>query len=344
MACYNPLHAYYRLRDDGKKDLVFVESNELPWHFKDGVLYPGQIDVPCGQCIGCRLQRSKEWALRCMLECETMEKKGLNSFFVTLTYDDEHLPTNRDLLIQKYGEIIFDIHQPTLVKSDPAEFIKRLRSRLSYDYGVTGMKVYYSGEYGDETGRPHYHLILFGIPDDVPLEFLKYDRHGFPLFHSPLLSDCWKKGFVVIGAVNFEACAYVARYVLKKQTGQASSFYDFNEIQPEFCEMSRRPGIGKEYYDLFKDDIYRFDAITKKGAKGKVIDHKPPRYFDKLFNYDDPDEMAAVLKKRHSIAKSRERDALSRTSLSKEAYLKLKEANQYHKIKDFIRDPERFDK
>lgn len=159
-------------------------------------------------------------------------------------------------------------------------------------------------------------------------------------------------GFVVVGDVTFESCAYVARYVLKKQTGQYADFYALNCIEPEFCGMSRRPGIAKSWYDIHKNDlcfgtIGEFgdnclirDYIIKKGAKGKVITHSPPKYFDKLFSYDDPDFMQLIKDARCDSAKNRMRQALSATSLSSEEYLKLREGNHINAIKCMVREPD----
>lgn len=345
MSCYHPLHMYYdKFTEDGKEKHIFVDDNSvLPFIAPDGHVYTESRDVPCGQCIGCRLDRSREWALRCVLEASQHE----HNLFVTLTYDDAHLPWNSQYQEELYGEIVTD-EIPTLVKTDPSAFIKRLRARLKYNYDCDTLRVYYCGEYGDKTGRPHYHLILFGLPE-LPLKLRGRDKLGFPVYNCDLFDQCWKKGFAVVGEVTFESCAYVARYVMKKQTGDKADIYHRLCIVPEFVEMSRRPGIGKLWYDEFKydkcyaklkdDDTFDIiDGITWRSGKGKVLTHRPPRYFDKLFTYDDGYIMDEIKEARYESAKNRQFHILNSTSLSIEEYQSLKEGNHLNAIKILTRD------
>lgn len=340
MSCYHPLKAYYRLRDDGKKDIVFVDDNSLPSYERDGIVYHQKIEIPCGQCVGCRLDYSRQWAIRCMLEASQWK----NNYFVTLTYDDAHLSSNVGLQMQSYGDIVSPV-LPTLVKKDPSDFIKRLRSYIDYHYfnfygDGTSMRVYYCGEYGSKTNRPHYHLILFNCPDFPLTEWCK-DKQGFSLFNCSVLEKCWKKGFVVVGEVTFESCAYVARYVMKKQKGLGAEKYLALNIQPEFVEMSRRPGIGKTWYDLHKyDKCYDNDEISMKLSKGKSGYVKPPKYFDRLFEYDDPELLAELKSKRCFSAQNRMKNELKSTSLSFDEYLKMKEENKLFAISKLTRSLE----
>ena len=130
MPCFGPLVAYYaaEVSESGKRRLVFDKR-----HSHSGV----KIQLPCGQCIGCRLERSRQWAIRCMHE------KSLYSLssFLTLTYDDDHLPPNG-----------------TLVKRDFQLFMKRLRWEMG-----DGIRFFACGEYGDGNLRPHYHALLFNV-------------------------------------------------------------------------------------------------------------------------------------------------------------------------------------
>jgi len=177
------------------------------------------VELPCGKCIGCRLEYSRQWAMRCMHEAQTNE---CNSY-VTLTYNDKNLT---------YGH-----NQATLVPKDLQLFLKRLRKK-------TGKKIsYYAcGEYGDATKRPHYHLCIFGydFPDKIHVE----TKRDFKLYESRLLSGLWKAGIHRIGEVTFESAAYVARYIMKKQKGATKKIYSDLGIEPEFARMSLKPGIG----------------------------------------------------------------------------------------------------
>lgn len=185
--------------------------------------------------------------------------------FLTLTYDDEHLPSTG-----------------SLNKFDFMLFFKRLRKR----YGP-GIRYYQCGEYGDKSARPHHHAIVFGFrPDDLTL----YSQNdGIPLYNSPAITSLWGHGYVVIGDVTFDSCCYVARYVLKKVTGPTSKAH-YGGLLPEYTTMSRRPGIGRLHYDTYKSDMYNYDLCVLKD------EHicKPPKYYDRLYDIDSPEHMSAL--------------------------------------------------
>ena len=210
------------------------------------------IVLPCGQCMACRLNKSREWATRCVLEAKMHDE----NCFITLTYDDEHLPKD-------YG----------LQKQDFTNFIKRLRKN-------TGSKIRYfaAGEYGDLYSRPHYHACIFGWkPSDLVLYSV---RNGVNLYMSETILKAWQyQGFVTVGDVTFESAAYVARYVTKKITGsQAEDHYQGR--QPEYTVMSRRPGIAASFFEKYSTDIYGKDFIVIRDQ----IKCKPPRYFDRIYD------------------------------------------------------------
>ena len=155
MACYHPLIGKYtgELTENGKKQFK-IEGNLDPLIAKE--LYPGSVVIPCGKCLGCRLDYSRQWADRMMLELETSG----SAVFVTLTYDNDHATCCKT---DEYGNDMFY----TLVKKDFQDFMKRLRGSSL----VNGKKLrfYAAGEYGDNTFRPHYHAILFGLSiADIP--------------------------------------------------------------------------------------------------------------------------------------------------------------------------------
>uniref|UniRef100_A0AAU8AXP0 Replication initiator protein n=1 Tax=Dulem virus 166 TaxID=3145643 RepID=A0AAU8AXP0_9VIRU len=279
--CTNPLHAFKVAPDNGNgKPLYKIVSGEID-HL--GTLYD-YIEIPCGKCIACRLAYSRQWADRCMLEAQDHD----SNYFVTLTYDDEHLPVN-EIVDTETGEIV---KHATLVKRDLQLFIKRLRKQ-------TGQKIrYYAcGEYGSQTYRPHYHAILFGLTLD-DLRLYKMSPDGYNYYNSQTLDDIWKNGYSVITNVTWDTCAYTARYILKKKFGSAAEFYVRNSIEPEFTTMSRRPGIGRNYYEKNKNTMFDTDFLYLGGPDGSRS-IKPPRYFERLFDAENPD----VFKNRRKLSR-----------------------------------------
>lgn len=245
MTCYHPLLAY---RSEGK--IVFSK----PFAFAKG------FNLPCGQCIGCRLKYSQEWAVRLMHENQMHDQ----SCFITLTMNDEYMQTRENPL--------------SLDKSEYQRFMKRLRAK----YGKK-IRYFHCGEYGEKNGRPHYHAILFGV--DFEDKELFQVRDEIRLYVSESLSQLWPYGFSTIGEVTFESCAYVARYVTKKITGEKAKEHYIRwdpltgegiPIEQEYATMSRKPGIGQTWLEKYKSDVYPHDYVVIK--KHKI---RPPRYYDK---------------------------------------------------------------
>lgn len=257
VACYRPQPAV-RLSDGTVK---FV-SRDHPKKEVDLVL-------PCGQCIGCRLERARSWAVRCVHESRLHE----SNCFVTLTYDDSNLPAGGSL---DYPEF--------------QRFMKRLRK------SVGSVRFYMGGEYGDQLLRPHYHVIIFGydFPDKV---FFKRSNSGERIYTSEILSRLWPFGLSSIGAVTFESAAYIARYCVQKVNGDlAKSHYETftsdGEIIyrcPEFNHMSLKPGIGAGFFERFYSDIFPRDYTVINGTK-----HKLPGYYDVLLERRDPDLLESL--------------------------------------------------
>lgn len=202
------------------------------------------IEIPCGQCIGCRLDYSRQWADRCMLELQDHK----SSYFVTLTYDDDHVPFTftSDSDTGECEQMVL-----TLRKRDFQLFMKRLRKALPEQK----LRYFAAGEYGSETFRPHYHAIIFGLElNDLRL-YKRALNAKYSYYNSATLEKVWPFGHVVVGKVTWETCAYTARYIMKKQKGTNASVYsDFN-IEPEFSLMSRKPGIARNYYEQNKSRI-----------------------------------------------------------------------------------------
>lgn len=247
MACYKPV-ASLRL-DDGT--VLFGQ--------KASAKFSGsELELPCRQCIGCRLERSRQWAMRCLHEASIHD----GNMFVTLTYDDEHLPKNG-----------------SLVYRDVQLFLKRLRKK----YGKVSF--YCGGEYGSLNARPHYHLCIFGLYFDDRKLFS--ERQGNKIYTSDNLSSLWPLGFSCFGDVTFQSAAYIARYCVQKVTGQmADEHYrridlttgEVYNIEPEFNRMSLKPAIGKRWLEKYQTDVFPSDFVIVNGRKVK-----PPKYYDALF-------------------------------------------------------------
>jgi hypothetical protein len=291
MACYHPITAYRsrsgRDPKSGKWPLVFNRAN-------------GYIDmpviVPCGQCIGCRLEKSRQWAIRCLHESSLYE----NNCFLTLTYNDANLPTDG-----------------SLNKRDIVLFLKRLRKQFG-----SGIRFFQCGEYGSLLSRPHHHSIIFNF--DFPDKVLWSVREGIRLYRSPILERLWPYGFSTIGDVTFESAAYVARYITKKITGDNSAEY-YGGRQPEFITMSRRPGIARNWYEKFYSDVYPADSCVVR--PGLIC--RPPKYYDNLYDLQEPDIFSGIKLKRTKLAKLSQDNDYDR--------LAVREKVQYLKFHKLIR-------
>ena len=207
--------------------------------------------VPCGRCVPCMERRQKDWAFRLQQELKYTQGR---SVFVTLTYDDEHLPFSES------GE-------PTLVKRDFQLFMKRFRKQFS-DYTL---RYFACGEYGfhPQTGvvaRPHYHAIIFGLPNDTN----KIDS---------ILHDCWKNGFITFDGVTRGRCFYVAKYCIKPN----NRVNDFDKIERPFALMSTRPPIGSKYLDVASDYHRKSQSFFCVDSKSQKV--ALPRYYkERIFN------------------------------------------------------------
>lgn len=257
MPCYHPLKGWRsrRVNASGKRSIVFQRSEG----FSDLA-----VEIPCGQCIGCRLERSRQWAIRCVHEASLYE----DNCFVTLTYDDEHLPESRSLVLRDFQL-----------------FMKRLRMLVGMGFD-SGIRFFHCGEYGEKFERPHYHACIFNwdFPDKVHYK----TRGGFKYYNSGMLDACWSDsagrpiGFAVIGDVTFESAAYVARYVTKKVTGEnAAEFYEGRK--PEYVTMSRARGIGSGWMDKFQGDVFPSDEVVLRGRR-----LRPPKFYDKVLEMKSP--------------------------------------------------------
>lgn len=285
MVCFSPLQAWYscKFTKNGKREVVFSP----PRQFLN--IKPYELKLPCGQCCGCRMEYSRQWAVRCMHEADLYDENS----FITLTYNDRHLP--------KHGSLNYD-HW--------TRFMKRLRKKFSsgfvyYDrktgkrhmYWRNGIRFYMGPEYGDKSGRPHYHALLFNL--DFPDKYVHSIRNGIPLYRSDILDSLWvdpktgeSLGYASVGSVTYESAAYVARYMMKKVKGKDRDFryvdIDFEtgelvDISPERARMSLRPGLAKDWFLENKDDVFPSDEVVVNGRKSR-----PPKYYDRIYESIDP--------------------------------------------------------
>ena len=282
MPCYSPLKGWtdpdtggIRFRCDGAKT---------------------KMEVACGQCLGCRLDKSRMWAMRIIHESSLYE----SNCFITLTYNDDKVPQD------------WSLHRKHFV-----DFMKRLRKK----FAPQKIRYYMAGEYGNRcqhgidldlvkcplcnVGRPHFHACIFNcdFPDLVP-----YGSRGGELrYTSPFLEVIWGYGFVDVSELNFESAAYVSRYILKKVTGAMANdhymAYDLDGVitflEPEYCTMSRgrRPdgGIGYRWFQKYGSDVFPSDEVPVPGVG---VLKSVPRYYEELFKLSDPLSLEEIKKLR----------------------------------------------
>lgn len=195
--------------------------------------------VPCGRCAACYQNRRSEWTTRLRLE----HRYSSSAWFVTLTYDEDSLPFSSE-------------GAPTLVKKDVQDFIKRLRIRSS-----DNIRYYAVGEYGTQTLRPHYHLVIFNLS-------------GSKSEVQERVASKWSFGLIHVGNVTPSSISYVAGYCLQL------SHYPEGSLRP-FSLMSRKPGIGAQFVERFAD---YYDGNTHSDVIFNESDRKPmPRYFRKKY-------------------------------------------------------------
>jgi len=156
--------------------------------------------------------------------------------------------------------------------------------RLRRHFEPAKIRFFQCGEYGEKNFRPHHHYILFGVDFSADRELCERSQSGLPQYTSRTLDDLWGHGRCTIGDVTFESAAYVARYVLKKVSGDGKDAH-YAGRKPEFVTMSRRPGIGALWFERYKKDVYPSDTFVPGGGRPPSL---PPKYFDKLLEKTDP--------------------------------------------------------
>jgi hypothetical protein len=271
MPCYNPL-------------LAWKVGGKITFHPPPGtvnILKP--FNLPCSKCIGCRLNYARSWALRCELEAFAHK----DNCFITLTFSNE-------MLQKRENPHSVDVN-------DFQKFMKRFRKKYNKN-----IRFFHCGEYGEKTYRPHYHALIFGHDFRIKTKTNTVEKYGkkYPLYNSSDLCELWPFGHSTVGELNFDTASYTARYVTKKIKGDVSNIHinpetgEVSKINDVYCTMSTGrktgDGIGAKYYHEHKDQIYGNDFIVN----GNGIKMKPPRYFDKLYEIDNPDGFEALKKAR----------------------------------------------
>lgn len=243
-----------------------------------------EIKLPCGKCPECVKDYYQSWATRGSRELQKWE----TNVFVTLTYSDEKLPKNRSLDI-----------------SHVQKFMKRLKKY----YGSTKenpIRQIYTGEYGEDKKRPHYHAILFNC------DFADKKRHGISasgnvLYTSEILDRLWGHGHVKFGYANAGAIGYLFKYILKKKTRKEKLqplFIEYDgvtyEVEHEFCQSSRNPGIGA---CLRGSTSIHKGFLTNGGVKNKI-----PKYYLNWLKENEPKvyEIIQQRKMDHALLKKPE--------------------------------------
>lgn len=267
--------------------------------------------IPCRNCWACQLSYSAEWATRIMYECALHPN---TNYFITLTYDDEHLPIAEEVKVPEkiwnkttktydvkwhYGQNLGEkeCNEGTVYEPHMEKFLHDIRQYFERKYKHTGIKYFYCAEYGsgELTGnhRPHYHIILMNCPLDT---FENYDYHldenHKQHFKNKLIEKYWDKGIIDIAYVEWSNAAYTARYCTKKLFNRNMESYANECKLPEYLRMSRN--IGREWYEEHKDEIYYTDSIVMKTVKGRTGANKPPKAWDRLYTEDNPELMDMV--------------------------------------------------
>lgn len=276
MACLRPRYA-----TQDQYGAVTLRESRLEATLEDG----DYLEIPCRSCGTCRAVRVRGWAIRSHHESLTHTRRVAggdvdvpNGCFITLTYSENNLPEYSSLQV-----------------ADLQNFLKKIRR----DIGP--VRYLACGEYGTSgTKRPHYHLCLFGA--DFHKDRVQFAQEGRNItWISKQLEETWGRGFAMLAPLNFATASYVAGYVMKKaKTSQHEREFGFikPDLTPfvkkqEFVTMSRKPGLGTDYFKKFWREIYPRDTVRIEGKE-----YRPPKFYDDLLLLHDPVLYDQVIAKR----------------------------------------------
>lgn len=283
MTCYYPNSAWVHpsKKTENGKDFIVFKHPGVPAE---------DLKLPCGKCDGCRIDRTRQWATRCILEATLYQ----NNCFITLTYSPKFLP--------KDG---------TLVRRHLQLFLKRLRRA----YPQNTIRYFACGEYGLKKSRPHYHVCLFNFDFPKENKIVYKQTPAGPLYVTSDLHRLWGTGkgknfksfgFTTVGSLSWESVAYTARYILKKLSGLRAKMTYYKKV-PEFNAMSLKPGIGAAWLEKFKKDIYPDDFVVLPNKRKMKV----PKYFDKKYSVTNSEDFLKIQLKReqyHAVNKTSETD------------------------------------
>lgn len=251
MTCFHPLTAYKALEVNPATGKHLITFNPMK-----ALIEAASFKLPCQQCAGCRSDKARDLAVRVLHECQMHE----HSCFLTLTYDEAHIPPSY-----------------SVSKRDFQLVMKRIRKEFG-----SGIKYLAVGEYSDfPAWRPHYHAIVAGLYFSD--QYFWAEREGHRVFRSATLERLWPHGLCEIGSVTSQSAGYVARYCMKKLTGElADDHYlrlspadgQMHRVEPEFALLSRRPALGLSWLNKFKSDVYPSNFVVVDGRPKPV-----PRYY-----------------------------------------------------------------
>lgn len=358
MPCYHPLirledtTKWVKAEDGHRYHPAKVVSQECYGdleNLKDSFYHKQQI-IPCGKCIGCRLDYSREWANRGYLEAKGWEQ----NWFCTITYDEEHIPIPEEVESSDGFTYTNDgSWTGTLVPKDLQQFIKNVRQIMKRERGEENIRFMACGEYGSESMRPHYHIIFFNL--NLPLEDLYSPRiiNKEIYYQSKIIERAWggiryldekqtivnpnSKGISNISEATWNNIAYTARYITKKINGKESEelYAEAGKVK-EFLRVSRMPGIGEKYYREHWQEIYERDEIIIKNKAG-TISSKPPKYFDELYKKDHPKEFKKLQEKRIKEAKQGNKLKDQQTSIFRQQQNELMERSKEEQHQKLVR-------
>lgn len=247
------------------------------------------FQLPCGQCLECRLEYARQWAVRCVHEAKMHEK----NCFITLTYADEHLKSPKldysdfqkfakklrekifcDFVAEKFGTSSYykklSKQQKTIFRMEHSDVLEKLK-----------ISIFVTGEYGDINKRPHWHACIFNYRPSDGIPKYTNDR-GDQVYESAELSGLWQNGIADFGAVTFESAGYVARYAAKKLVHGNDQDHDFQPIS----KKSSHQAIGKKFLEKYWEDVFNEGIIILSDGSSCAV----PRYYEKWLQKNKPDE------------------------------------------------------